>query len=191
MRLFLQRSSSTKIADNGASAQKKPRLNVLESYVKSGVKANKVAAKEQLQNDVDHIVMRLICVRGMVPNILNSPEWAELMTRLNPDYKPSSSSKFADNFVPKEASFVRQEQLKKLQQQENMTMSFDGGSTRNASLYLAHATTAADPRHSYFVEGHVGTDEHHTVDWVTDHIMKVCASICASIVVDCSTTSLS
>jgi hypothetical protein len=44
---------------------------------------------KKFQNSVDHIIMRLICVRGLVPNLIDSPEWKELMNKLNGIYKPS------------------------------------------------------------------------------------------------------
>ena len=41
--------------------------------------------EEQLhsQNKVDHVIMRLRCVRGPVPNVIDSDEWKELMDLLN------------------------------------------------------------------------------------------------------------
>jgi hypothetical protein len=54
----------------------------------AGAKA-KVEANKTFQSEVDHIIMQLICVRGLVPNILNSPEWKELTHKLNSIYSHS------------------------------------------------------------------------------------------------------
>ena len=75
--------------------------------------------------------------------------------------------------IPKEAAFVRKEQLKILHESENITITFDGNSTRRDSIYFVHATT---DQNSYFVEGHIGSDAHHTTKWITDRLLTVNAS---------------
>jgi len=51
--------------------------------------------QQRLQASVDHAIMRLIYVRGMDPTIVDSDEWKEFVTLLNPSYHPTSSSTFA------------------------------------------------------------------------------------------------
>jgi len=65
--------------------------------------------EEQLmayQNKVDHIIMRLICVRGLVPHIIDSGKWKELMNLLNGMYKPTSGNTFTTRHIPHEAVYV-------------------------------------------------------------------------------------
>src|ERR1700676_2798888 len=40
-------------------------------------------ARQLFQAKVDHIIMRLICVHGLIPNLIDSAEWKELMHVLN------------------------------------------------------------------------------------------------------------
>ena len=59
--------------------------------------ADKKAKAEELkkfQNSVNHIIMWLICVHGLVPNIIDELEWKELMNKLSGAYKPTSSDSF-------------------------------------------------------------------------------------------------
>jgi len=58
--------------------------------------------------------MRLICVQGLIPNIIDSLEWKELMNKLNGVYKPSSSDSFHNVFIPQEAVFVQSKQIELL-----------------------------------------------------------------------------
>lgn len=116
--------------------------------------------------------MRLICVRGLVPNVLDSPEWKELMKKLNGTYKPSSSDTFRDSFIPQEAVFVQSKQIELLKAEEDLTLTFDGTTIRsNESFYTAHATTPS--RQSFFLDGHEGSGESHNRKWITDNLMKV------------------
>jgi hypothetical protein len=137
----------------------------------AGKKANAEETKKY-QNSVDHIIMRLICVRGLVPNVLDSPEWKELMNKLNGTYKPSSSDAFRDRFIPQEAVFVQSKQIELLKAEEDLTLTFDGTTIRsNESFYTAHATTPS--RQSFFLDGHEGNGESHDRKWITDNLMKV------------------
>jgi hypothetical protein len=138
----------------------------------------KKARDEQVQHyqaRVDHVIMRLICVRGLVPNVTDSSEWKELMGLLNDVYHPTSADTFADKHIPREAVFVRQQQIEKLRTINNLSLSFDGtGTRRQDSLYTVHATTPS--RESYFLDAYQGSDERHTTEWVKDKLLKVCSA---------------
>jgi hypothetical protein len=137
-----------------------------------GAKA-KALSHRKFQEEVDHIIMRLICVRGLVPNVIDSPEWKELMLKLNGIYKPTSGDVFRDQHIPKEAAFVRNRQIEILKKEENLTLTFDGTTIRKPeSFYTAHATTPL--RATYFLDGHGGTGEHHNTEWIVDKLLKVC-----------------
>ena len=78
------------------------------------------------QAKVDHIIMRLICVCGLIPNLIDSAEWKELMHVLNGNYKPTSGDTFADKHIPCEANYVHEKQIKILCRIDNLTLTFDG-----------------------------------------------------------------
>ncbi|KAF8817235.1 hypothetical protein BYT27DRAFT_7075277 [Phlegmacium glaucopus] len=149
-------------------------LNLTPLHV-AGKKA-KAEETKKFQNSVDHIIMRLICVRGLVPNVLNSPEWKELMNKLNSTYKPKSSDAFRDSFIPQEAVFVQSKQIELLKAEEDLTLTFDGTTIcSNESFYTAHATTSS--RKSFFLDGHEGSGESHNRKWITDNLMKTIESV--------------
>lgn len=100
--------------------------------------------RQKYQDEVDHIIMRLICVRRLVPNLIDSFEWKELMQKLSGTYKPTSGDTFFDKHIPKEGAFVRNHQIEILKKEENLTLTFNGTTTRKLhSFYTAHATTPA------------------------------------------------
>ena len=74
--------------------------------------------------------------------------------------------------VPNEAAHVRSLVAERLDSERNLTLTFDGNSNRQMqSMYLMHVTTK--DRVSSFVDGHEGSDEHHTGKWVKEKILKV------------------
>ena len=142
------------------------------SQLQGAGKKKKEEARKTFQLKVDHIIMRLICVRGLVPNVIDSSEWKELMETLNPDYHPTSSSTFSHDLIPKEAAYVRGQQIEHLKLQKNLTLTFDGTTIRKPqSLYTVHAITPL--REIYFLDGHEGSNAHHTTAWLKDKLISV------------------
>ena len=145
----------------------------MDQYAK-GTKSDLTKRNADLTLRANHLILRLICSRGLVPNVVDSPEWSALMNLLNPRYAVATADKFAGNFIPKEANHIRSLQLAELQECENITISFDGSDTRRDIIYFVHATTPN--RKTGFFAGHTGTDEHHTVEWVKGKLLQ--ASFC-------------
>jgi hypothetical protein len=135
-------------------------------------KKEKEEQRKLFQAKVDHVIMRLICVRGLIPHIIDSPEWKELMGLLNGLYHPTPSDAFSDKHIPSEAVFVREKQIKILRGINNLTLTFDGNTTRKPhSIYTVHATTPS--RVTYFLDAHEGSSERHTQEWVTNKLRHV------------------
>jgi len=143
------------------------------TQLKAASKKAKDAQLSEFQDNVNHVIMQLICVRGLVPNIIDTPEWKELLALLNINYHPTSRDTFTNKHIPREAVFVREKQIEILKELDDLTLTFDGTTTRKPhSVYTVHATTPACD--TYFLDGHEGSDERHTSDWVTGKLMKVC-----------------
>lgn len=169
----LTHASATTTGGSGNLISPDGTLNV--ATLRAEGAKRKSEQNEIFQDDVDLIIVRLICVRGLVPNIIDTPEWKELMQKLNGIYQPTSGDAFRDVHIPNEAAFVRDEQIKLLKKEENLTLTFDGMTTRKQeSFYTAHATTPA--RDTYFLDGHEGSGEHHNTEWIVDKLLTVCLS---------------
>ena len=129
--------------------------------------------RKRFNLEVNHALVQLICVCGLVPNILDSPQWENFVTKLGGgQYKYTGSDEFRNKFIPQEAVYVRDLQLKLLKSEENLTLTFDGTTIRKPqSFYTAHATTPS--RESYFLDGHEGSGEHHDTVWIMDKLLAV------------------
>ena len=115
----------------------------------------------------------LFCVSGLPLRILDTPQWKRLMeTATKFKYKPTSSTMVSGTFIPAEAALVRSHQVAFLQLLVNLTITFDGGSTRKpSSVYTIHISTA--DRECFFMEGHDATDEKHTAAYIENLITSV------------------
>jgi hypothetical protein len=127
--------------------------------------------KKVWQAHADHLLMLLICKRGLVPDLLNSDDWKAFVRHVNPNLKPTPSSEFTTRIIPTEAAKVRLRTESALQKAGPSTLTFDGTQSRKDSFYTLHATTPKDE--VFFLGGHFGTKTSHTAEWVKNGALRV------------------
>ena len=154
--------------DEHTPSHKKPKL--LRSTLKDTAIANGTI---KFDDSINHKIVMLFCVSGIPLRVLDTPHWKELIeTATKFRYKPTSSTTVSQTFIPAEAALVRKYQMAFLQTLSNLTVTFDGGSTRKpSSVYTIHITTA--DRECFFMEGHDATDEKHTAAYIEGLITLV------------------
>ncbi|KAJ6495185.1 hypothetical protein C8R45DRAFT_927129 [Mycena sanguinolenta] len=69
-----------------------PSLN-LDPFRAAGLKKT-AEQKDTFQRTIDHKIMVLICKCGLVPDLLDRQEWADLVHFVNPTYTPTPAKKF-------------------------------------------------------------------------------------------------
>ncbi|KAF8182478.1 ribonuclease H-like domain-containing protein [Mycena galopus ATCC 62051] len=140
------------------------------SFRDAGKKKTK-EERDAWQKKADHLLMILICKCGLVPNLLDSDDWAAFVTHLNPAYAPTGSKKFTTEYIPQEAALVRQRTKYALQQSRDLTFTTDGTSSRRGDqFYTDHACTPS--RDVYFLGGHFGTKESHDAEWIKSGVLE-------------------
>ena len=128
--------------------------------------------REQQARKISLTVVNLICGAGLAVSIAKYDEWKAFFQVVAPYYTPMSSSTIEDQHIPAEAARIRNIQIDELKKLYNLTVSFDGGSTRfPQSVELIHITTPE--REVYFVEGHEASDKSHTAEFIRDIILDV------------------
>ncbi|KAG5633889.1 hypothetical protein H0H81_004564 [Sphagnurus paluster] len=164
-------SSSLSRSSSIASAPSAKKSKFEHDFTKAG--------QEALQKQLDFDIMKLICVCGLVPRILDQKEWKEFMAHANAKYKPTPSDKFEKSIIPNEAQHIHKKVLDILKGETNLSISFDGNTTRKPqSIYTIHVTTKE--RDSYFFKGVERSDEHHTAEWVAEQLREASASTVAN-----------
>jgi hypothetical protein len=164
---------ANKDSDEPPQKKQKGQMVLDVSALRLKGKKEKEEQRKIFQSKADHLIMRLICTRGLVPRIVDSPEWKELMGLLNGQYHPTSTDAFANKHIPSEAVYVREKQIEILRDTPNLTLTFDGNTIRKPhSIYTVHATTPEQV--SYFLDGHEGSGERHTKEWITNKLLMVC-----------------
>ncbi|KAJ3792212.1 ribonuclease H-like domain-containing protein, partial [Lentinula aff. detonsa] len=127
--------------------------------------------KKEWQDKLDFCIMKLICVNGLAPNILDSDEWKEfIQVATKSKLKATPSDKFEYDYIPNEAARVQQLTVEALRQHHNLTFTFDGSDTLGRdSVYTGHVTTP--DRTTYFLSFKEGTNESHTAEWVKSFVL--------------------
>lgn len=132
--------------------------------------------KAKLKHRADHATVVLFCVAGLPPNVISYPEYRNLSFILNPAYTPMSRSTLADTAIPSTQAHVQQQQTSYLQTQLNMTVSFDGGSTRKRQgFYSIHALTSDD--RAFLQDVADGCGASHTAHWIHTKVLEQMTAI--------------
>lgn len=131
------------------------------------------AGKIKYEDEVNLCIVELIAVNGIPVTMLDSPQWKKLVEAMSKlKYNSPSTSTFVNKLIPGQAALVRKYQTQFLQTCDNLTLTFDGGSTRKpSSVYTIHITTAE--RETFFMEGCDATDERHTAKYIEGLVVKV------------------
>ena len=95
-----------------------------------------------------------------------------MMNTANPHYNLVSGDTFQENYIPAEAALLCKKQVELLQKSNNLTITFDGGSTQKPqSVYTVHVTTPR--RDIFYIEGEDGTDTKHTAAYLSTMLLRV------------------
>lgn len=130
------------------------------------------AGRKDLKERLDYRIMKLICIRNVPPRTVDSAEWKAVMQEANSKYEPTSSTHFVDSIIPAEAAQVRKLQIKVLKKMMDLTLTYDGGTTRNPqSVYTTHITTP--DRRVFFIDGDEASREHHTAEHIEGVLLEV------------------
>ena len=140
------------------------------------VKVVTAKGRQAQRTCADHAILRFFCVRGIPPANIESDEFRDIFIPLCPKYIPPSRTQLEDVLIPAEATHVRKQQMRYLSTQTNLTITFDGGSTRaQESFYTFHVTTAA--RRSFFLKAYPGSGAIHNAQFIADIAIEVCLYI--------------
>lgn len=153
-----QRPMETTSTPHAGSANKLQASHAKPSFLYRKVKE---AGRKKLKDQLDYDTMAFVCVSGLPLSAVDLPEWKKLWKDGNADYELASSTTLVDTFIPQEACRIESLTLKDLQTCKNLTMTFDGGTTRlPQSVYMIHIIT---PDHRVFLmEGNEASAESHT-----------------------------
>jgi hypothetical protein len=107
------------------------------------------------------------------PSAVDCLRWREFIATLDENVSTASGSTIADNFVTTEAAFVWKESMSLLSQSDNLTLSYDGGTTRgHESVYTVHATVPST-REAHLIDGNEASGVSHTAEHLCKLLDKV------------------
>ena len=162
-----------KIAKASSARTLHAQLEDIDDNDNSLEKLSKAEGKKARALKVNQAVLNLICGTGIPPSVVDSNEWKHFIETLDNTVHVYSSNSFAETFIPAEALRVTEEAIKKLSKMKNLTISYDGGTTKRVeSIYTIHVTTPGS-RQSYLIEGSEKSGLSHTGPQIAKEILKV------------------
>ncbi|THH07564.1 hypothetical protein EW146_g9281 [Bondarzewia mesenterica] len=126
-----------------------------------------------LQRQYDHIILCLFCLASLPPHLLDYEEWNEAISVTNPALKTVSSMTLSCYQISFESAHVLELSIQELKKQKNLTISYDGSTTRSVqSIYTVHVTTP-ESRQAYLMEGNEAFGVSHTAQHIRDVLLSV------------------
>ena len=138
--------------------------SLFKSYVTEG--------RQELKDKGDYAIMRFFVCCGVPPTVADANEFKEVMSALNPRYQPPSSSTLTSKLIPNEAAKLSIATKNYLSTCRHLTITFDGGKTRQPhSVYTIHVTTA--DRRTFCMDLDDGSRLSHTAEYIFEALERV------------------
>ncbi|TFK63856.1 hypothetical protein BDN72DRAFT_927053 [Pluteus cervinus] len=167
-------SQKAKLADRknepAASASIPAPNKTTSNGVLTFYEESKLRGRKKHHQLLDVLMVRLWCAAGLSFALAQRSEWIDLWAAADPTYTPADREKLKDQ-IHSEAEAVNQRQIEYLRTQENLTVSYDGGTSRgHEAFWTLHVSTA--DRRVYFLRGRDATAESHTAEWIRDFVLE-------------------
>lgn len=131
----------------------------------------KAEGQKQLENHVNHTLVKLFVCCGIPPNVLSSTEFKEFCGAMNARYAVPSRSRLEESLIPLFAVQVRLSVMERLQRSRNLTISFDGGKLSKKKFFSVHVTE--ESRESVCLELDDSSRLSMTGDYIVELLRKV------------------
>lgn len=120
---------------------------------------------------LDLAAVKFYCVAGIPTYVADLDVWKELFY-CSDGYKPPTRAILEEELIIGESESIQAIQLAYLQNQENLTVSCDGGTTKaHEAFWTIHISSME--RKVYLMEMREATDESHTAEWIKNNVLKV------------------
>ncbi|KAJ6512898.1 ribonuclease H-like domain-containing protein [Mycena sanguinolenta] len=160
-------SLSSKI-DAGSSSGKS---DMFADFRRAG-QENKADARKQRIEKTNLLVLDLLCDGALPPKLVDSRAFRALVDYLQPANGIVVSTTFSTNYIPAEAAKVTVLSIEKLKTYHNLTISYDGGTTKgHQSIYTVHVTTP--DRVAHLIKGDEASGFSHTGEHIKKVVMDV------------------
>ncbi|KAL0952524.1 hypothetical protein HGRIS_006785 [Hohenbuehelia grisea] len=155
--------SGSSVLAPSKSEQKKTQTPLAEMALTHG--------RRERHTKLDLAIVILFCVAGLPPFLISRQEFLDVLYLADKTYAPPTGDRLESKLIPNEQEFVRAEQIKHLQTEENLTMSYDGGTTTGKEAFFTfHVSTESDE--VSLMEGIEATAVSHTAKWIASQALE-------------------
>lgn len=162
-----------------AQEDKKASALPVASAVGSGLKQTSLKDLAQegganaLQLRFDHAVLQFFAASQSAAEHLDLKQFKKMISVANPRLKTFSSTTLLVSHMPTEAAHVRSLSIARLRTLDNLTLSFDGGTTRSVQSVWTFHVTEPDTRESHLLHGDSSSGLSHTAEYIAGEAKQV------------------
>jgi hypothetical protein len=125
-------------------------------------------SKEDRAEQCDLDCTILFATQGLATLLLDKGVWTRMINNISAGkYMTPTRETMEYKLIPAEALKIQREQMTILSKSHNLTLSFDGGTSRGReAFWLFHASKSGGQ--VYMVHRCEATDESHTGEWIKE-----------------------
>jgi hypothetical protein len=164
-----ERLAAVQEAESDTHDTKRRKTNGgIESFVEDGQKLGLKRRKAQL--DFDTTI--LWATQSLPPTLLDKTAWKNVITTSSGGkLMTPTREQMMYELIPAEALTVQAKQNSILSKSTNLTLSYDGGTSRGReAFFLYHVSITGGE--TYMVYGREATEESHTGEWIKDNAVQ-------------------
>ncbi|KAJ3742612.1 hypothetical protein DFH05DRAFT_1572002 [Lentinula detonsa] len=111
-------------------------------------------------------ITKLFCTAGLPMHLISRDEFIEMLNIADNSYNVPTCDKLETDFIPAEQEEVKRKQMEHLQEADNLSLSFDGGTSRGREAFWTFHASIPEKSRAYLVEAKEATGDSHTAEWI-------------------------
>lgn len=129
--------------------------------------------RQQRHRKADRKLVYLFCVGGLATHVSQLDVFIDFCHGLDSTYHVPNRTEIEEDLIVLEQVRVMTSNLKELEDEEDMTISADGGTTKGTkeAYWTVHVSTVK--RKVYLLECQEATAVSHSAEWIRDLVLKV------------------
>ncbi|KAK6987730.1 DUF659 family protein [Favolaschia claudopus] len=174
-RALLENAKNSLAARTNTSETATKPTDMFSAFRVAGTET-KAQQRKQHVDKTNHLLLELLCDGALPPKLVDRPTFRAFVNHLDPTNGICVSTTFSTNHIPAEAARVTVLSLEKLKTLHNLTITYDGGTTRgHQSIYTVHVTTP--DREPHLIKGDEASGYSHTGEHIKKVLMEVMKEI--------------
>ncbi|KAF8602552.1 hypothetical protein BDV93DRAFT_443764 [Ceratobasidium sp. AG-I] len=131
------------------------------------------AGQKAVQELFELKMVEFFVVAQIPPLLVRLSQFSDFIFSANQKLKLPSSTTFSEELISNQSSYVHTQSMDKLKKHQNLTISFNGGTTRRPQSVYTMRVTIPDTCEAHLVEGKEASGVSHSGDKLKEIVLRI------------------